>query len=312
LKEIKFFPLFDYILDTKKALLIDCSIMVVHRINIKEYFLPGSIAEAIALLEKGNGKYMPVGGGTSFAFSKPREIEGLVDLSRTGIDYIKEVKDGVHIGAGVTISELIKNPLLSDYYGGVVPEAALCVGNTPLRNVITVGGKVLQIFLWCNLPPLFLAMNAKFIIAGPGKKKRSFRADVFFKKQPRRLIDKTEILKEVILPPRQKGASGAYLRFSKTENDLAMVNVAVILKMEKGICREARVALGAVAPLPVRLFAVEKLLEGKKITKKILKEASEKGTESFKPLKDFRVMDGYKKKILPVLVRRCLMSALDK
>jgi carbon-monoxide dehydrogenase medium subunit len=279
-------------------------------ISVKQYFLPKSVNEAVQFLKEGNGKYYPIGGGTGFAFSKPRGIDAIVDLSRTGLHYVRELQNGLHVGAMTPIQDLVKKPVFSQYFGGIVHEAGLAVATTPLRNLITVGGNVMQVYLWSNLPPLLLAVGAKFKTVG--MKKRTINADQFFSSQPRRQMGSGTLLKEIVLPENDRGVTGAFLKFSKTETDLAMMNIAVALWMKKGICRKVRIAVGAIAPMPVRLKEVERLLKGNSLTKDIIKNASYNGTQSLNILKDFRVRDGYKKEVLPVLLSRCLLKAVGR
>jgi len=284
--------------------------MVIHRLSIDRYFLPESEREATRLLEQASGRYFPIGGGTGFAFSKPKNLRGIVDLSRAGLDYVKKRKNGIHIGAATPIRTLMDSPALAGYCGGVLPEAALTIATTPLRNMITVGGNAIQVYYWSSLPPLLLALKARFVIAG--KKKRTMPAESFYSKQPRRHLDRAEILREILLPPGQKGVAGAFLKFSKTDTDFALVNVAAVIRAEGGICRDASIVLGAVSPLPIRLQKAEKILKGSSLSKEIIEKAAAEGIESVKIMRDFRVSPGYKKKIIPTLVERSLSLASDR
>ena len=285
--------------------------MVFHVLPIKEYFLPGSPAEARRLLTEGKGKYSLLGGGTGLAFSKPKNIHAIVDLSRTGLDYVKERTGGIHLGSGLTISELNRHPLFSNYFGGMVREAATSVATTPLRNLITVGGNVMQVYLWSCLPVLFLGLGAKFKIIG-GKKKRTIGVDDFFARQPGRQLAYDEILKEVVLPCPEKGTGGAFIKFSKTKTDFALLMASVALWTEGGLCRESRVVLGAASPMPMRLKSAEEVLKGSSLSREIIKKASLAGVESFRPLRDYRVKEGYREKIAPILVERCLSLAAER
>lgn len=108
--------------------------MVNQMIPIEEYFLPQNVEEALLLLNKGKKDYYILSGGTSLAFAKPKGIKAIVDLSRIGLQYVKIRKNGILMGAATPVRELITNPLFSDYYGGVVREAALTLGTTPLSE----------------------------------------------------------------------------------------------------------------------------------------------------------------------------------
>jgi CO/xanthine dehydrogenase FAD-binding subunit len=285
--------------------------MVNQIIPIDKYFLPNNIKEALHLFEVGRKNYYPISGGTSLAFSKPKGIRGIVDLSRAGLNYVKKQKDSIRIGAATPVSELIKNPLFSSYFGGVVKDAALTLATTPLRNLITVGGNVLRIYPWSSLPVLFLSLGGEFLTLGK-RESNIFETDVFFSSQPRSRLKNGQILKEISLPKDEQSAKGAFLKFALTKTDFALLNIAVVLRTKKGKCIEARVVVGAVASLPIRLAKAEKVLNGVVITKDVLKSAALAGAESIKPLRDFRVSDDYKIRIAPALIEQCLVSAWER
>ncbi|MBN1900388.1 FAD binding domain-containing protein [Candidatus Sumerlaeota bacterium] len=285
--------------------------MVTQTMSIDDYFIPRNVKDALLLLEKGEKGYYILSGGTSLAFSKPKGIKGIVDLSRSGLDYIKKQKDGIHIGAATPVSELIKNPLFSSYFGGVAKEAALNLATTPLRNLITIGGNVLRIYLWSNLPVLFLSLGARFKTASKNDD-AFFEADEFFSSQPLPRLKNGRILKEIILPPDDKAAKGAFLKFSLTKTDFALLNVAAVLWIRKGKCTKARIAIGAASPLPMRLIKAEEVLTNAVLTQEVISTAAKVGAQSIKPLRDFRVSDDYKSRIAPALIESCLISAWKK
>jgi len=284
--------------------------MVQQIIPIKEYFVPKSAAEAFRLLKKGGKRYYPIAGGTGFAFAKPSGIEGLVDLSRIGLHYVKFQEDGIHLGAGTPIRDLVKFRFFSEYMGGIVSEAGRAIATTPIRNLITVGGNVMQVFPWSNLPPLFLALDALFKTIGSSR--RTIPADRFFSSQPRRQLAQGEILKEIVIPAPRKGWAGAYVKFSKTETDFGLLNVAAVIKLDKGICRGVRIALGAISAMPLLLARAEKVLKDKPVTLHNIEQAAQAACETLVPSSDFRVREGYKKEVAPVLISRCLCLAVER
>ena len=285
--------------------------MISHEFPVNEYFFPGSSKEASEILSRGKGEFLLLGGATSFTFSRPGKVKALVDLSRTGLDYVKIRKKSIGIGALTPIRELAHLPIFQRYAGGVVHEAAVDIATTPLRNMITVGGNVMKIFLWSDLPPLFLALNARFLVCGPGGGKKTFGADEFFSSQPRSLIGKNAILKEVSLP-RNPETFGAFIKYSLTETDFALINACAVLRVSDGECRQLRLTVGAVTPLPRRLLKAEKFLTGKKLNRKNIREAAALGAGELSPLKDIRTEPGYREKILPVILERCLITAWER
>ena len=278
--------------------------------SVEKYFLPASLDAARRHLKAGNGGYVLIGGGTGFTFSAPKYIRGIIDLSKAGLDYITNAGDGIHIGAAAPLGTLLKNPLLKKYCGGVIGESVLTIATTPLRNLITVGGNAVQVFIWSSLPVLFLALDAQFVTIGG--RRRIFKADEFFKSQPRRQMGEEAILKEIILPRQKPSSAAAFLKFSKTETDFALLNIAVYVSIARNKCHETRIALGAATPLPIRLTAAEEALKGEVLTEDNIALAAGAGADMVNYLKDMRVLDGYKKQAAPALIRRCIQMAVER
>lgn len=278
--------------------------------TVEKYFLPATLDAARRLLTAGKGSRVLMGGGTGFTFSAPKHIKDIIDLSRAGLDYITNAEDGIHIGAATPIGKLLSSPLLKKYCKGVVCESALTIATTPLRNLITTGGNAVQVFIWSSLPVLFLALDAQF--AAVGGKRRIYTADEFYKSQPRRQMGEGAILKEIILPRQKPSTAAAFLKFSKTETDFALLNIAARISISRNKCQDIRIALGAATPLPVRLTAAEDALKGKELTEENIALAAYAGAEMVNYMKDIRVEEGYKKQIAPSLIHRCILMAAER
>jgi carbon-monoxide dehydrogenase medium subunit len=95
--------------------------------------------------------------------------------------------------------------------------------------------------------------------------------------------------------------------------DIAVVGVAsfLILASQKNLCQGARIALGAVAPTPIRVPEAEAQLTGRVLTEEAIEEAAEKATEAAHPVSDIRGSAGYRKEIVKVLTRRTLKRAWE-
>ena len=287
------------------SLFVICnSLMNIPLKDVREYFLPTRASEVLKLIKREKGRCFLLAGGTGLNFGSPKGVTVIIDLSRAGLNYVRETSGGISIGAATPVCEILRNPLFSSYAGGMVRESALSIATTPLRNLITAGGNVMQVFIWSSLPVLFLALDARFRVMG--ERNGLIRAEEFFSAQPRRLVGACSILKEIILPATSECDVGAFMKFSKTETDFALINAAVFLSVRGGICKKARIAVGAVSPMPVRLAAAEKVLEGQPLSDKLIDDAARAGVSGISILRDIRVSEGYKREILPVILRRCL------
>jgi len=115
-----------------------------------------------------------------------------------------------------------------------------------------------------------------------------------------------ELLEGVRVPRPPKDARQSFLKFATRDAvDFAIVSVAALVVLEKGVCKQARIALGAVAPMPIRASAAEALLVGKAIDEHSAAEAAEVALAGARPLSG----NGYKVEIAKTLIRRALLTA---
>jgi carbon-monoxide dehydrogenase medium subunit len=279
---------------------------------LKEVFRPRSVAEAVRILRRGKGKFVPLAGGTSLALSSSRDIEGLVDLSRTGLAYVRQTKRLIKIGAMTRIQELYKSDALRAIAGGVLCEAAHAIASTPNRNLITIGGNIVALYAWSVMPVALLALDAEISIVG--RTRRRVSAAEFFAQHPRRLLASDDVVTEVTIhADAAKPAAGSFIKFSRTATDYPLLAVATHLALgENHTIREARIAIGSVERLPRRLSAAEKTLLGRPPDDPAFQDAAERAAALVKPLQDMRTSPEYKRDMLAVFVRRALLAAANK
>jgi NADPH-dependent glutamate synthase beta subunit-like oxidoreductase len=137
--------------------------------------------------------------------------------------------------------------------------------------------------------------------------KRTVGAQTFFTADATRstLLDPDEVITEIHIPKPQDGAQQKYLKFTlRTPIDFPVVSVASVITIERGVCVDARVALGAVAPAPVRARAAEEVIIGQPIDEHRAAEAAEQAVAGAQPLS----MNAYKVEIAKTLVKRAILS----
>jgi len=155
--------------------------------------------------------------------------------------------------------------------------------------------------------PALVALDATFRIVGPGGERRVPAADFFtlptVDASRENVLKDGDVLAEIVLPARAAGARSAYHKILDREAwTHAVVSAAVVLDMDKDVCRRARVVLGGVAPIPWRLPEVEKQLTGKRITPDVAASAGEAAVAGARPL----AKNGYKVPLTRNMVRRTL------
>jgi xanthine dehydrogenase YagS FAD-binding subunit len=140
--------------------------------------------------------------------------------------------------------------------------------------------------------------------------KRTIAAEEFFAATDSRsnVLELDEVIEDIRIPKPPKEAKQRYLRFTlRKPIDFAIVSVASMISETDGICLDARITLGAVAPAPVRAFAAENRIRGKAINEDIAVEAARAGLAETRPL----AMNAYKVEIARTLVKRAILGMSD-
>ena len=154
------------------------------------------------------------------------------------------------------------------------------VGSFQIRNLATLGGNLANAAPSADMAPPVLALDAELVIAGPRGQRRVPAAE-FFLGVRRTLLAPDEVLVEIVIPAPGPGSGGTYVRHTpRRELDIAVVGVASQLTIRDGQCVKARIALAAVAPVPLRATAAEARLEGEAITPALIEEAAELAVEA--------------------------------
>jgi NADPH-dependent glutamate synthase beta subunit-like oxidoreductase/CO/xanthine dehydrogenase FAD-binding subunit len=147
------------------------------------------------------------------------------------------------------------------------------------------------------------ALGAQVEIAGPAGT-RTVPIEEFFGSL-RNILEADEMVTEIRVPPPPDGARQIFIKFRLRESvDFPIVSVASVITVDGGVCRDARIVLGAVAPAPVRATMAEQAIRGKAINAKTAEAASESAVTGAIPLK----MNAYKIEITKKLVKRAILS----
>jgi CO/xanthine dehydrogenase FAD-binding subunit len=237
----------------------------------------------------------------------------VVDLSQlVELKAIERLGDGgVRVGAGVSARALELSPALKDGFIAVA-ESAGVVGSLQIRNLATLGGNLANAAPSADMAPPLLALDADCVIQGPRGQRRVAAAE-FFQGVRRTVLAPDELLVEIVIPAPGPGSGGNYVRHTpRRELDIAVVGVASQLTIQDGRCVKARIALGAVAPVPLRARAAEARLEGEKITPALIDEAAKLAVDASSPISDQRGSAEFRRHLVRVLTRRTLTTALER
>jgi carbon-monoxide dehydrogenase medium subunit len=281
-----------------------------------EHFAPKTLKEALTLLDKYQDDCKVICGGQSLlilmrqGLVAPKYMVDIKGLSE--LDYIKEDKDGLKIGALTTHRTIEKSAVIRKKYP-VLVEMESRLASIQTRNWGTIGGNL------CHGDPagdpavVLIALNATLTVTG-SKGKRSMPAEDFTLDYFEVALEPGELLTEIQIPPPPPRTGTVYTKFNIIESDLATVSVAVSMTLGSGdgVCQDVRIALGAAAPMAMRPKKAEALLKGKKITDALLAEAGEKAAAEAEPISDIQASEEYRRELVKVLVKRMGNEALAR
>jgi CO/xanthine dehydrogenase FAD-binding subunit len=235
------------------------------------------------------------------------EITALVDLSGLDLAYIEERDNGVAIGAMTTLADLMEHPGLADYLGGIVPMVLRKIGSPLLRNLATVGGNLVRRQPWSDLVPLFLALDVT--VRNFDGAEHETQLGELYEQSGHRTDD---ILVEVALPAYGQGVAAAFEKFSRSAVDIAVLNCAVLVRMERGCCVEARVFVGGTPRSAAAVPAVVELLTGRVLDEEAISEAARIAAAEVPTGDDRRASAAYRTHLVEVGIGRCLRRIVSE
>jgi carbon-monoxide dehydrogenase medium subunit len=278
--------------------------------RIRAFHRPATIAQALRAFEAerrrgGPGRY--VAGGTDLVVQRDRALRWLVDLTSLPLSYVRRVRGGFVIGATTRMAEIEHSKALLGFADGILSEAASSCGSQQIRNMATIGGNLANASPAADLAPSLLALDASVVIAARGGR-QTVRLDRFFRGVNRTALG-GGLLVEIVVPapPKAAKAGWACQKLGRLQSDIAVVSAAAGIGLdERGACTWARIALGAVAPTPIRAKRAEALLVGRVLNRAAVDAAAEQAAAEAKPVSDVRGTAEYRRAMCRVLVARAL------
>lgn len=279
-----------------------------------DYFEPTTIEEATQILSKYGTKVKVLAGGVDLvARMRRRQVQPqyvVSILSIPGLDYIQSDKAGLRFGALTTIRSIELSPIVERDYA-VLYEAANQIASVQVKTMGTAVGNLCVATPASDIASALYALGARLRIVGLASE-RIIPIENFFVGVNQTVLEPGEIVTEVILPSPTPQTGGAFFKLVRTASDIAKVNVAVSLTVTDNACRDAKIALGSVAPTVFRATQAEKALKGSTLEPKVVEEAAQLAAQEAKPITDLRSTVEYRGEMVRVLVRRAVEKALTK
>jgi CO/xanthine dehydrogenase FAD-binding subunit len=282
-----------------------------------EYHAPETIDEAVRLLSAKGAR--PLAGGTDIVVQmKERATRFPYPETIVSLDRVSELRgieadgDGVRIGAGASMTDVATNATISERYPALT-EGAGVVGSLQTMNMATIGGNVCNAAPSADTAPPLLVYDAKAVIVGPGGR-RTLPLSEFFRGPGLTALEPHELLAELRLPAQAAHTGSTYERNTpRKQMDIAVVGVAIALTLSGDTIETARIALGAVAPTPIRASAAEAALNGQQaVSDTFAKAAEAAATQDASPIDDIRASATFRRHLVKVMTSRLLAEAASR
>ncbi len=229
-----------------------------------------------------------------------KKIKGASDISY-------DAQTGLRVGALAAIYDIEASPLVRQHCP-VLAEACHVVANIRIRNMATIGGNLAHGDYQSDPPTVLVALDAVVELLSRAGTRRMKLSD-FLKGSYETALEPGELVSALIVPPDGR-LRGTYTKFTTgSSEERPCVGVAALATMEKGICAELRLVVGAVSPKPVRLEEAESMARGKKLTPELIERIAADASSRVEPIDDLRGTADYKRHLVNVLVRRALGAA---
>lgn len=282
-----------------------------HRVLLPfEFFEPGTVNEAVALADGFKARIL-AGGVDLVLKMRLRQIvpEKVISLQKVpGLDYVESKPEtGLRIGAMATLRQVEQSPIVKEKWV-LLHEAISKIVSVQTKTMGTVVGNLCVATPASDVAPPLFVLGAGLKIAGLNGEK-VIPIEYFFVDVGKTILESHEIVTEIFVPILPEGTGSAFMKLTKTAEDIAKVNIAVTINIADGICKKAKIALGSVAPTPIRVTEAEEAIQGEKMDEKSIARAAEAAADTVKPISDVRSTAVYRKEMVRVLVKDTLKKA---
>lgn len=286
--------------------------------DLKEFRYPQNISEAVHQLQEARGRAGVIAGGTSLTLTRDRGVEILVDISRLGLDYIKQESSALVVGACSTAHMLSESTELLRPCVRALRDASATAGPHGVRAALTIGGNVVQCYPWSDLPVALLALNAVVRIAG--NKSRETTMSDLLERHPSKTLEPDEIIKEFVLSldGESDGKTGsAFVKISRTVTDYALATAAAWVRVEKSTgdlrVTDLRIAVGAVRPMPVLVEELDSLCgETHCYNEEWIENIGNTVLSQIGPIADMRASSEYRNRLIKIASVRAVRRAVER
>ncbi len=282
-----------------------------------KYLVPKTVKDVLTWLAQYGEEAKVIAGGQSLLVLMKQGLFSpryLIDIKGiAGLDHIKfDEKKGLKIGSLTSHRAIESSPVIRNGFA-VLAQMERGLASIQVRNCGTIGGNLCHADPAGDPAPPLIALRAMAKIAGPGGE-RSLPLEEFFQDYYETALQHDEILTDILVPKPAPRTGTAYTKFALMAGDHPIVGVAVSLTLgsRNGVCDDARIVLGAVAPVPMRAQKAENVLIGKQLDDKVIEEAAQAASQESRPTSDVHGSEEYRKELVRLLVTRVAKEAIEK
>jgi len=311
-------------------------------VNRYDYHKPGTIEEAVSLMATLDGAQYIAGGTDVMVLIRQKKLnpKSLISIRNIkDLAYIDTAK-GLKFGAATTHSDIDSHEIIKRAYSALT-DATSHLGSWQIRNVATVGGNICTAAPSADTACPLLVLDAMVSIVGP-KGSRDVALDDFFQGPGKTALGQGELVKGFVIPAFGDNTGSAYIKHTRRQAmDLPILGVAtrITISVKSGSevrCRDmfctidsianilsklkdeelkvedARIAMGVVAPTPMRAKKAEAALKGKIVSPELFEEIGNIAASEAKPRDSIRGEAWYRSEMIKVLVKRALIKSIDR
>ncbi len=270
-----------------------------------DYHRPASLAEAFELLAEYGDAAKVISGGTDVVpqlkYEKiaPNHLVALMKISE--LSDINEDSNGLNIGACARLRDAKQACARGPGYAAL-HDALRSIGKVQVMNMGTLGGNLCTASPAADSVPPLLVLNGRVTLANPVGS-RILEIEEFITGPYAAAMAANEIMTEIHIPPGQEHQGSAFLKIARVAADISKLSCAVAVQRDAERCVSCRIALGAVAPLPLRIKGAEELLGGKKMDATLLAEAAASVSAGIRPISDVRSTETYRRQVAAVIFK---------
>ena len=286
------------------------------------YLAPKTLDEAIAVLQEYGTTAKILAGGTDTinplkenALKEDAENpEYIVDIKNIpGLDDLSySAETGLHIGCLTKIYDVEHSAIVKHEYPSLAG-AAHVIASNQIRSRGTIVGNVCNASASADSIPTLMVLGAKVEISGPKGIRESSIEELYQCQKPRKIaLEDGELVTGIRVPPLKENSCAAYIKHAyRKAMDLAIVGVAVWIRLDGEVVQEAMIAMASVGPRTMRATNAENELIGKPLTEKAIESAAKAASAECKARNGIRASEEYKRAMIEVYTKRVIRKAVN-